>query len=53
MKNILNIGKKSKEAFENLKKVNHKRINKALDDYINLIKINKNKIINFQKNKYF
>jgi len=45
MKNILNIGKKSKEAFENLKKVNHKRINKALDDYINLIKINKNKII--------
>ena len=45
MKNILIIGKKSKQAFENLKKVNHKRINKTLEDYIKLISINKNKII--------
>ena len=45
MKNILIIGKKSKLAFENLKKVKHKRINKTLDDYIKLISINKNKII--------
>ncbi len=45
MKNILNIGKKSKQAFENLKNVNHKVINKTLDDYIKLILINKKKII--------
>ncbi|MDC3152407.1 glutamate-5-semialdehyde dehydrogenase [Pelagibacteraceae bacterium] len=45
MKNIFIIGRKSKQAFENLKKVNHKRINKALDDYIKLILINKKKII--------
>ena len=36
MKNILIIGKKSKRAFENLKKVNNKRINKTLNDYIKL-----------------
>ena len=45
MKNILIIGKKSKQAFENLKKVNHKRINKTLDDYIKFILKNKKKII--------
>ena len=45
MKNILIIGKKSKQAFENLKKINHKKINKTLDDYIKLISINKKKII--------
>ena len=45
MKNILAIGKKSKKAFENLKKVKHKKINKALNDFINLILINKKKII--------
>ena len=45
MKNILIIGKKSKRAFENLKKVNHKRINKTLDDYIKLILKNKKIII--------
>ena len=45
MKNILLIGKKSKQAFEKLKEVNHKKINKALDDYIKLILINKEKII--------
>ena len=45
MKNILLIGKKSKKAYENLKKINHKKINKTLDDYIKLILSNKNKII--------
>ena len=45
MKNILNIGKKSKRAFENLKNVNHKRINKTLNDYIKFILKNKKKII--------
>ena len=45
MKNILTIGKKSKIAFENLKKISHKRINKTLDDYIDLISANKKKII--------
>ena len=45
MKNILIIGQKSKLAFENLKKTNHKKINKVLDDYIKLISANKKKII--------
>ena len=37
MKNILIIGKKSKKAFENLKIVNHKKINKTLEDYIKIL----------------
>ena len=45
MKHIIEIGKKSKKAFEKLKKIKHKKINKALDDYIQLILINKKKII--------
>jgi len=45
MKNILKIGKKSKQAFENLKKINHKKINKTLDDYMKFISINKKRII--------
>ncbi len=45
MKNILTIGKKSKLAFENLKKVNHKRINETLDDFIKFILLNKKKIL--------
>tara|TARA_B100001057_G_scaffold460783_1_gene512187 strand:- start:11141 stop:12382 length:1242 start_codon:yes stop_codon:yes gene_type:complete len=45
MKNILTIGQKSKQAFESLKKVNHKRINKTLVDYIKFISKNKKKII--------
>ena len=45
MKNILIIGKKSKKAFENLKNVSHKKINKALKDYIKFISNNKIKII--------
>ena len=49
MKNILIIGQKSKLAFENLKKTNHKKINKTLDDYIKLISTNKKKIIRENK----
>ena len=45
MKNILEIGQKSKKALENFKRVKHKKINKALDDFINLILDNKKKII--------
>ena len=45
MKNILIIGKKSKQAFENLKKISHKKINKTLEDYIKFISKNKKKII--------
>ena len=45
MKNILAIVKKSKKALENLKRVKHKKINKALNDFINLILKNKKKII--------
>ena len=45
MKNILTIGKKSKLAFENLKRVSHKRINNTLNDYIKLILKNKKRII--------
>ena len=45
MKNILAIGKKSKKALENLKRVKHKKINKALNDFINLILKNKKKIL--------
>ncbi len=49
MKNILEIGKKSKNAFENLKGVNHQKINKALDDYIYLLSKNEKKILNENK----
>ena len=45
MKNILTIGQKSKQAFENLKKVKNKKINKTLVDYIKFISINKKRII--------
>ena len=45
MKNILTMGKKSKLAFENLKRVSHNRINNTLTDYIKLILKNKKKII--------
>ena len=41
MKNIITIGENSKEAFESLKKLSHKKINKALEDYIKLILLNK------------
>ena len=49
MKNILKIEKNSKIAFESLKKLNHKKIDKALEDYIKLILINKKKIIKENK----
>ncbi len=49
MKNILIIGKKSKQAFENLKKISHKKINKTLNDYINYILLNKKRIIKENK----
>ncbi len=39
------MGQKSKLAFENLKKINHKEINKTLEDYIKLISLNKKRII--------
>ena len=45
MKNILEIGQKSKKALENFKRVKHKKINKALDDFINLILDNKKKLL--------
>ena len=45
MKNILEIGQKSKKALENLKRIKHKKINKALNDFINLILHNKKEII--------
>ena len=49
MRQIIEIGKKSKKAFENLKKVNSFKINKALDDYIKLLSKNKKKIIRENK----
>ena len=45
MKSILKIGFKSKKAFESLKEKDHKKINKTLKDYCELISINKNKIL--------
>ncbi len=45
MKYLQNIGIKAKKAFENLKKVEHSRIQKTLGDYSNLLKSNESKII--------
>ena len=45
MKYLENIGKKAKKAFENLKRVNHSRIQKVLGDYSILLKLNESKII--------
>ncbi len=45
MKKILEIGKNSKKALDNLKRVDHEKINKALNDYVKLISINEKKII--------
>ena len=44
------IGKNSKKAFKNLKKVNHSKIRKILDDYNIALLKNKNKII-YENNK--
>ena len=49
MKNILIIGKKSKQAFERLKRTNHTKINKTLNDYIKFILLNKKNIIKENK----
>ena len=53
MKNILIIGKKSKQAFESLKSVNHKKINKTLDDYVKFISVNRKKIISILNENNF
>ena len=45
MKYLQNIGLKAKRAFENLKRIEHKKIQKALEDYNNLLKLNESKII--------
>ncbi len=49
MKNIIEIGKKSKRATENLKNVSHKRVVSTLKDYAKLISINKKRIIKENK----
>ena len=45
MKYLKNIGIKAKKAFENLKRVEHRRIQKTLKDYSGLLKLNESKII--------
>ena len=45
MKYLQNIGIKAKKAFENLKRIEHRRIQKALGDYSSLLKLNESKII--------
>ena len=45
MKYLQNIGIKAKKAFESLKRVEHRRIQKALGDYSDLLKLNESKII--------
>ena len=45
MRYLENIGIKARKAFENLKKVEHKRIQKTLKDYSNLLRLNESKII--------
>ena len=45
MKYLKNIGIKAKKAFENLKRVEHRRIQKTLEDYSSLLKLNESKII--------
>ena len=46
MQYLKKIGKNSKKAFEDLKVVNFKKINKVLDDYNTEILRNKKRIIN-------
>ena len=45
MKYLENIGIKAKNAFENLKRVEHRRIQKALGEYNRLLRLNESKII--------
>ena len=45
MSYLENIGKNAKKAFEDLKKINHSKIKKALENYNKSLLINKRKII--------
>ena len=45
MKYLKNIGIKAKKAFENLKGVEHRRIQKTLEDYSSFLKLNESRII--------
>ena len=45
MRYLENIGIKAKKAFENLKKVEHKRIQKTLKDYSNLLRLMSQKLL--------
>ena len=45
MRYLENIGKNSKKAFEDLKAINHKKIQKVLESYNKSLLINKQKII--------
>jgi len=45
MNYLIKIGSNARAAFEKLKKVNHSKINKVLEDYNSSLKRNKNKII--------
>ncbi len=49
MKYLQNIGQNAKIAFENLKRVEHKKIQEVLNEYNNLLRINKKKIIRENK----
>ena len=45
MKYLENIGIKANKAFENLKRVKHQRIQKALGEYSHLLRLNESEII--------
>ena len=49
MKYLQNIGQNAKKAFESLKGVEHKKIQEVLNEYNNLLRINKKKIIRENK----
>ena len=49
MKYLQNIGQNAKRAFESLKRVEHKKIQEVLNEYNNLLRINKKKIIRENK----
>ena len=49
MKYLQNIGRNAKRAFESLKRVEHKKIQEVLNEYNNLLRINKKKIIRENK----
>ena len=45
MKYLENIGIKAKKAFKNLKRVEHRKIQKVLRDYNHLLQLNESEII--------